>query len=101
MKTYKPNPIDTSSVLLPDDLYVLTEKLSENAHDQWAMLRISQGWTWGPYRDDTQKFHPDLVPYSDLPETDKEYDRRTAMETLKAVIALGYKISRRTVNGIA
>jgi retron-type reverse transcriptase len=36
--------------------------------------------------------HPDLVAYADLPETEKTYDRNAAMETLKAVLALGYRI---------
>ena len=91
---YKPNPIDTSRLQLTEDLIALTERLAENTHDVWAKQRISEGWTYGPRRDDVRKHHPDLVPYADLPETEKEYDRRTAMETLKAITALGYEITR-------
>ena len=94
MKTYKPQPIDTSSAELSRDLLQLTEKLAENAHDNWANLRIEEGWTWGKERDDANKKHPDLVPYSKLLESEREYDRRAAMETLKAIIALGYTIER-------
>lgn len=94
MDTYKPHPIDTSSIVLSDDLLELTERLAENAHDNWARLRIEQGWTWGPRRDDNSKKHTDLVPYAELPESEKAYDRATAMETLKAMLALGYKIQR-------
>ena len=92
--TYKPEPIDTSRVKLPKEILKLTEKLAENNHDIWAKQRISEGWTYGPKRDDVNKKHPDLIPYSDLPESEKEYDRKTAMEILKLIIALGYKIEK-------
>lgn len=94
MKKYDPDPIDTSTVQLQDSLLELTEKLAENTHDNWAILRLKQGWTWGGRRDDDAKKHPDLVSYSDLSEVEKEYDRNTAMETLKAIIALGYQIKK-------
>ena len=90
--TYRPNPIDTSGVQLPPDLLALTERLSEHTHDIWAGGRIAEGWTHGPTRDDHARKHPDLVPYADLPESEKQYDRNTAMETLKAIVALGYRI---------
>ena len=95
MKHYTPKPINTSSVELPAALLELTEKLAENAHDHWANLRMEEGWTWGPERSDTLKQHPDLIPYGELPDTEKEYDRRSAMETLKAIHALGYQIEPR------
>ena len=94
MASYEPRPIDTSSVELPDHLLRLTERLAENTHDNWARLRLSQGWTWGPSRDDARKKHPCLVAYAELPESEKEYDRQTAMQALKAIIALGYRIER-------
>jgi hypothetical protein len=94
MKGYDPKPIDTFEIRLPADLLELTEKLAENAHDHWARQRLSEGWTWGSRRDDEKKKHPDLVPYAELPESEKDYDRTTAMETLKAIIACGYRIER-------
>ena len=93
--TYQPKPIDTSSVTLPADLLALTERLAENAHDIWARQRMSEGWTYGPQRDDASKKHPDLVAYADLPESEKQYDRNAAMETLKAIVALGYEVRPR------
>lgn len=95
MKDYVPNPINTASVELSADLIDLTEKLAENAHDHWAKLRIEQGWTWGAERNDASRQHPDLIPYNELPDSEKEYDRRSAMETLKAILALGYRIEPR------
>jgi hypothetical protein len=92
MARYNPNPIDTSTIALSGDLLELTEKLAENAHDHWARLRMAEGWTWGEQRNEAEKQHPDLIPYEALPDSEKEYDRNAAMETLKAIIALGYKI---------
>jgi hypothetical protein len=92
--TYEPKPLDTSKVSLPDDLAELTERLAENAHDHWAAQRIAEGWVYGPARDDAKKTNPDLVPYAELPESEKEYDRTAATETLRAVLALGYSIAR-------
>ncbi len=89
---YKPNPVDTRGVRLPGDLEKLTEKLAENAHEVWAAQRIADGWTYGIRRDDSLKQHPCLVPYSELPESEKEYDRKTAMETLRVILTLGYRV---------
>jgi len=76
---YKPKPIDTSGVKLTRGLRKLTEELAENNHDLWAKKRLSEGWIYGPNRDDNKKTHPDLVPYKDLSDSEKEYDRITAM----------------------
>lgn len=92
--TYKPEPVATSEVRLAGDILELTEVLAKNAHDVWAKQRLADGWTYGPQRDDANKKHPCLVPYEQLPESEKEYDRKAAMETVKAIIALGYRISR-------
>lgn len=92
--TYVPSPIDTSAVALPPELVKLTERLAESNHDTWAARRMAAGWTYGPARDDAIKEHPGLVPFSELSESEREYDRESAMEPLKAIIALGYRIER-------
>ena len=89
---YMPAPPDTDSILLPPQLLELTEQLAENIHDIWASGRLSQGWTYGESRDDDAKTHPCLVPYEQLSEEEKGYDRSTAMQTLKIITALGYRI---------
>ncbi len=89
---YQPQPLDTANVELPDEVMALREVLAENAHEVWAAQRMADGWTWGPERDDARKKHPCLVPYDDLPDTEKAYDRNAAMETLKAILAAGYRI---------
>jgi hypothetical protein len=92
---YTPNPIDTSAIQLAPDILDLTERLAENTHDVWARQRLAEGWTHGPARNDAEKKHPSLIPYAELPDSEKEYDRKTAMETIKAILALGYKITRK------
>lgn len=91
---YTPNPIDTSNIQLPADLLKLTEKIAENVHENWSSGRIAEGWSYGEVRDDQKKTTPCLVPYASLTESEKEYDRNTATETLKLIMALGYKISK-------
>lgn len=93
-KDYIPAPLDTSSVRLPDEIVPLVEKMSRNVHEVWADGRLKDGWTWGEVRDDVQKKHPCLVPYDDLPESEREYDRHTAVETLKLILHSGFKITR-------
>ena len=89
---YKPNPIDTANVVLPTELQRLSELLAENTHDLWAAQRLAEGWSYGERRDDQQKLHPCLVPYEQLPESEKEYDRTTALGALKTILVLGYTI---------
>ena len=95
MSAYEPRPIDTSAIVLPAELAELVERLAENTHEVWALLRIDQGWQWGPARDDVEKRHPCLVAYDDLPESEKEYDRRTAVEVIKVILALGFSLGRK------
>lgn len=92
--TYVPRPIDTSEIVLPEVLQPLLDQLAENTHDVWAAQRIRDGWTYGPVRDDAARHHPCLVPYSELPDSEKEYDRKTAAEALKVVLKLGCRIMR-------
>ena len=89
---YNPKPVDTSKVKLSLDLLELAEKMAENVHDVWARTRIDQGWTYGPERNDAEKKHPCLVPYDQLPEEEKVYDRNTSIETLKFIISNGFEI---------
>ena len=92
--TYQPQPIDTSDITLPSELEPLVEAMARNVHDVWAETRISQGWTYGPERNDNLKQHPCLVSYDDLPEDERVYDRNTAIGTLKLITRLGFRISK-------
>ena len=94
-KTYTPHPVDLGDIELTPQLEQLREAIAENAHEVWAVGRIKEGWTYGPERDDKLKKHPDLIPYSELPDGEKQYDRETAMNTIKLVIMLGYDLVKR------
>lgn len=93
-KIYTPQPIDTTGVELPEELEQLVELMSKNVHEVWSETRIQQGWTYGERRNDELKTHPCLVPYEELPESEKEYDRNTSIGTLKLIMKLGFKISK-------
>lgn len=91
---YVPHPIDTSDVVLPDELLSLAEDIAKNVHEVWSAGRMKDGWRYGEERNDAEMLHPCLVPYDDLAETEKEYDRNTSQETLKMILKMGFRIVR-------
>jgi hypothetical protein len=91
---YRPAPLDTSGVRLTGELKQLVERLSENAHDTWAVDRLAMGWRYGPNRDDNARLHPCLVPYAKLSEAEKDIDRDIVVATLCAILTLGYELRR-------
>lgn len=93
MKKYVPNPVDTTDVKLPMELESLVEEMAKNVHEVWAQTRISQGWSFGEERNDATKKHPCLVPYEELSEEEKTYDRNTSVQTLKLILKFGFKIT--------
>lgn len=92
VNNYTPHPVDIHDVVLPEELTELTEQIAKNVHEVWAAGRMADGWTYGEERNDAEKAHPCLVPYEELNETEKEYDRNTSQETLKLIMKLGFKI---------
>ena len=91
---YIPQPIDTKDVKLPDELILLAEEIAKNVHEVWAECRMKDGWRYGEKRNDVGKLHPCLMPYEELTEKEREFDRNTSQETLKMIIKLGFKIVR-------
>lgn len=87
--------MNTEGVTLPEELLPLVEQMAENVHEVWAQNRISQGWSYGATRNDDLKQHPCLIPYHQLPEDEKAYDRNTAIETLKLIRKLGFEIKKK------
>ena len=94
MKKYIPNPVNIDDLALDGNFEEIIEAIAKNIHERWSFNRMSEGWVYGPVRDDSKKETPCLVPYEELPEIEKEYDRNTAKTTLKSIIALGYKITK-------
>ncbi len=93
-KNYTPRPIDLSDIVLTEGLNDLCEEIAKNVHEVWAKSRLDQGWTYGEKRDDEKKHHPCLIPYEDLSEEEKAYDRDTAFGTLKLIMKLGFRITK-------
>jgi len=89
---YEPHPLNLEDIPLTDDLLELQEAIAENAHEVWAAARKADGWTYGPVRNDALKQHPDMLPYSALPDSEKEYDRIMAFNTIKLLKKLGWKL---------
>ena len=92
---YTPKPPDLNGIFLPDILSALTEDIAESLHDVWVRNRLDEGWIWGHKRDDTLRTTPCLVPYSDLPENEKKYDRQMVIATFKILLAKGYRIEKK------
>lgn len=92
---YVPHPIHLDNVVVEDELIELREAIAENAHEVWAETRYNEGWRYGPIRDDVKKTHPDMLPYNRLPESEKEYDRLMAMNTIKLVKKLGWELKKK------
>ena len=87
-------PRDVSDIQLPSELCELAEIIAKNVHEVWAAGRLAEGWKYGSERNDMLRTHPGLVPYEELSETEKDYDRRTAMETLKLIQKIGFGIKK-------
>lgn len=84
--------MDTSDVELPEELNALAEEVAKNVHEVWAEGRIRQGWSYGTERNDQTKQHPCLIPYEELTDQEREFDRNTAQGTLRLIVKLGFKI---------
>ncbi len=93
MKNYIPAPVNTGDITLDSGVLNLIEKIAENVHEVWALGRKNEGWVYGETKDSEAKTTPCLVPYDELPESEKEYDRATATETIKLIKKFGYYIS--------
>ena len=79
---------------MTEDLKGIVELLAENTHENWAAGRMSQGWRYGPERNDADKEHPCLVPYELLPESEKEHDRKVVLEIVKTLIVRGFALRK-------
>lgn len=95
---YNPTPKDTSKVLLSQDILDLTEMIAADVHDTWAAARITEGWVYGERKDSVTKQTPLLVSYDELPESEKAYDRQTALQTIKLILLSGFEIRKKPSN---
>ena len=92
--TYIPNPLDTSTIELPEDIEEIIETISKNTHEIWSVGRINDGWVYGEEHNYNKKTHPSLIPYENLLKEEKAYDRNTSVQVIKCLLKMGFKINK-------
>ena len=80
---------------LPPELWNLVELLAAEVHAEWVRLKRAEGWEFGA-PDPQAHRHPDLVPYDELSEKAKDFDRASVVATMQALVRLGYDIVPRS-----
>lgn len=73
---------------------MVTEDLARAVHAAWMDARVAEGWTFGPKRNDETKQSPCLVPFDELPESEKAYDYITAEAVIAKLKDMGYEINK-------
>lgn len=87
---YNPQPIDVSGVSLNPELEELIEFIAENAHDVWAVDKFADGYSYAAVDDRAHNHY--LIPYSMLDDKGKEPDRKMALNTIKLLKRIGYRL---------
>ncbi|XP_044016394.1 ryanodine receptor isoform X3 [Aphidius gifuensis] len=95
---YNPQPINTSSVVLNNDLNQIVQKFSEHYHDAWASKKLENGWKYGDNWSDNNRTHPRLKPYTMLSDYEKERYKEPVRESLKALLAIGWSVEHAEVD---
>ena len=80
---------------------VEVEKLAEMEHERWVAERRAAGWMAGPERDTERKITPYLVPYAELPEEVKEWDRQAVRAIPEVLAATGFELYRLSADSVS
>ncbi|XP_068576132.1 ryanodine receptor 2 isoform X5 [Cebidichthys violaceus] len=91
---FDPQPVDTSSVSVPERLEFVVNKYAEHTHEKWSLDKFANGWVHGEQLCENTKVHPLLKPYRALAEKEKEAYRWAIKETIKSMLAFGWSIER-------
>ncbi|XP_021941444.1 ryanodine receptor-like isoform X2 [Zootermopsis nevadensis] len=94
---YNPQPVNTSSVVLNNDLNNIVQQFSEHYHDAWGSKKLDNGWVLGEQWSDANEAHPRLKPYSVLNDYEKERYKEPVRESLKALLAIGWTVEHSDV----
>jgi hypothetical protein len=70
------------------------EELARAEHDRWCSDLRRHGWRWGPAKDATRRLHPNLVPWSELSEDDRDKDREPIRALPRMLARVGFAIER-------
>ncbi|XP_021789845.1 ryanodine receptor 2 isoform X10 [Papio anubis] len=91
---FNPQPVDTSNITIPEKLEYFINKYAEHSHDKWSMDKLANGWIYGEIYSDSSKVQPLMKPYKLLSEKEKEIYRWPIKESLKTMLAWGWRIER-------
>uniref|UniRef100_A0A6I8P2E1 Ryanodine receptor 2 n=1 Tax=Ornithorhynchus anatinus TaxID=9258 RepID=A0A6I8P2E1_ORNAN len=91
---FNPQPVDTSNITIPEKLEYFINKYAEHSHDKWSMEKLANGWIYGEIYSDSSKVQPLMKPYKLLSEKEKEIYRWPIKESLKTMLAWGWRIER-------
>ncbi|KAM9808663.1 ryanodine receptor 2 isoform 4-T4 [Syngnathus typhle] len=91
---FDPQPVETSTVSVPEGLEFVVNKYAEHTHEKWSLDKFANGWVHGEQLCENTKVHPLLKPYRALAEKDKEAYRWAIKETIKSMLAFGWTIER-------
>ncbi|XP_074393618.1 ryanodine receptor 2 isoform X1 [Zonotrichia albicollis] len=91
---FNPQPVDTSNITIPEKLEYFINKYAEHAHDKWSMEKFANGWTYGETFSESAKVQPLMKQYKLLSEKEKEIYRWPIKESLKTMLAWGWRIER-------
>ncbi|KYO28312.1 ryanodine receptor 3 isoform C [Alligator mississippiensis] len=91
---FDPKPINTVNLALPEKLEYIVSKYAEHSHDKWAFDKTNSGWKYGVSLDENMKTHPLIRPFKTLTEKEKEIYRWPARESLKTMLAMGWRLER-------
>lgn len=87
-----PAKADAQRDLNRPDIQEMLELLAARVHEAWVQQRKAEGWTWGKIQSGDLKQHPGLVAYEQLPESEKDVDRRTARISIQGLLDAGFEI---------
>ncbi len=76
---------------VPDDV----ERMAEMEHGRWNVERFDSGWRYGEKKDEARKLSPYLVPWQQVPDSIKVYDREAVRTWPKILAQAGFQVSRR------
>ncbi len=71
----------------------ILDLLARMEHDRWCRERIENGWRHGHRRNNEKRIHPMLVPWTDMPDEMKQYDREAVRHLPELLLKSGYAIS--------
>ena len=71
------------------------DRLAKREHERWMEERQEMGWRFAPDRDNARKLHPSLLPWENLPASEKEKDRAVIRNLPKLIDAAGLRLRKR------